>query len=1452
MSMNADAFRGKEKVSLEVSELKEKNKQQDRAHREDIVKKDQAHALELAKAHEVIQQKQHQLAGLQKMESNLKAKQAELESRTSQIARDQSKLEEQRNKVQSTIDKGLKDAMVNANKDVEVIRKAAKHELEVAQQQVVRSQNQWRDQEITMQEMQTEINKRSEELFSNIVQTAEQVYLKEYHRALEDALAREKRHRSDYDSYHQLWDKLRKSIKGLETRNTSAKLRLMSTLWKSTHDGTTTKILVLLRKGYPAIAKSYEEYLSSKQSAALQASRSLDEILERVQQSSNVMFRSSHVHRKLALYHRFLDAPSDYDTMLSHEQYQNRHLESLLAEKKMEMKMLAERLEITTSSSEKESMRTEMARLEDERLSATNWMVYLVHKNRSVALKALKSDSPVEKALFFDLEPLRAIQISIDTAINGLARLQRESATIRRLNADNIAAFVLRNNSLKVEFRNVESSLRKKLLLEADLGQTSIDEASLDRLIDAKIGIESERAATQLRAAVGWRGTLAKSAARTRRDRMAEERELVKSAARARREKREEERERNVTISTSRTIRGEKKEIEFRLAELRVKRKAVSPDTKEGIELRYQHIQALLAYQKLHLDTLEWKRPRVQPIRAAQIEFEIRGIGMRVDSLSKERAALEELKEGDLADATPGDQIRAASDAPSPASTSPLAQGMLRPLEARLAELKPLIAAEPHDSETKKELQQEQAQVKLTFQTDRLEVLKQKRSRTVSPEQLRRLNREASRLTMAIAKSSGEAVTAKPKSRDRDAKDVETTSQQPSEQPAHVTETTLDNIKTPFTTPRSAKTHRERRLIRMVTRDFSNSKPSAEGNRENDESQEERPLVRLYHGGGNQHNIFNLQPTPRRQAIHVFMAQTAHNDSWSATPTQGVLDLATLAEGLTPGEPDNVVSHASSERERVPSHDTSTRASDFNPDFTSDPPMPSSSQATLSEADTSSAYQPSEEDESHSATVPDMSPLSIADESPAASLIGSNNDGLTYRVSPEDYRKAVIASQNTSAAFWSYKLYKNRKGQTPTIRYCTTFEQAETQAKHFLEEPIVGFDLEWEVGSSPGKSSIQNSVSLIQIASEDKIGLFHLSLFKGETPEQLLPPSLRTLLESKNIAKAGVNVAGDARRLQQCLDVNIAGYFELSHLYRIVMYSETNLPEVNRKLVKLATQVQDVLLLPMYKGQVRTSAWSRRLKLDQLDYAASDAYSGFQLYQALNAKRKNMTPMPPVPAMWEDDMPLVLGNGQKVFASAYSGKRKARMPVEKAVEEAEDDDDDEEYFDAVEEFDDPQIGSSHSAGLPLSGISVVYPTLPPAESVDDAEPAIVSTGSRSRPTGSARPPNSRQPPPSAEISHAEQWATTWKASLPPEYNLRASHSKLRAYHLWHQQSLSCSQVATLLRNPPLSIITVANYVLDVVRDENLPYQTDRAKAVLVLLPDSVHGRYHKILRQISE
>lgn len=221
----------------------------------------------------------------------------------------------------------------------------------------------------------------------------------------------------------------------------------------------------------------------------------------------------------------------------------------------------------------------------------------------------------------------------------------------------------------------------------------------------------------------------------------------------------------------------------------------------------------------------------------------------------------------------------------------------------------------------------------------------------------------------------------------------------------------------------------------------------------------------------------------------------------------------------------------------------------------------------------------------------------------AKKIVEPPSTPLEFNISRDEFLAARAAEPGSSKSHWSYTMY-HRIGENGVldnvkVHYCESKSTMERVCKeYFMSEDVIGFDLEW-MRYARGSDGPRHNVSLIQIASPSRIGLFHVALFKDN---DLLGPSFRKIMEDPKVSKVGVNIGGDCTRVKNHLGVTVRGIFELSHLYRLVKYFPDNRRLVHKGLVSLATQVEDQLLLPLYKGQaVRTGNWMRKLNPQQIN-----------------------------------------------------------------------------------------------------------------------------------------------------------------------------------------------------------------------------------------------------------
>lgn len=413
---------------------------------------------------------------------------------------------------------------------------------------------------------------------------------------------------------------------------------------------------------------------------------------------------------------------------------------------------------------------------------------------------------------------------------------------------------------------------------------------------------------------------------------------------------------------------------------------------------------------------------------------------------------------------------------------------------------------------------------------------------------------------------------------------------------------------------------------------------------------------------------------------------------------------------------------------------------------------------------------------------------------------------LTFQISPELLEVAKNAEPESRESYWSHTLYRRpaKPGakvaeERVIVHYCKSKETTERVAKYFTEDKVIGFDIEWSVPLRPGP---KNNVSLIQIANEERIALFHVALFPKNGIENLVAPTLKKIMEDPNITKVGVAIRGDCTRLRKHLEIDSKGMFELSHLYKLVRYSqsgETSL--INKRLVSLATQVEEHLNLPIYKGEeVRSSDWSQPLNMDQITYAASDSYAGLRLYDNLEAQRKQLKPTPPRPHFVELMLPIRLADG---------------VMIETTSEETEE----------------------------------IDPQNPTSPDLETTTPTAEPTPKAKR---KPKEPKETPPPPkvSPEAQTAEAWVTTWITSLPQVHKIRATNRSLQAYSLWHIQGFSVQEVAALLREQPLATSTVRSYILEAVQLESLAFDKARMRELIAAMPEVVLSRYRRVVGQL--
>ncbi|KUI71097.1 hypothetical protein VM1G_07244 [Cytospora mali] len=463
---------------------------------------------------------------------------------------------------------------------------------------------------------------------------------------------------------------------------------------------------------------------------------------------------------------------------------------------------------------------------------------------------------------------------------------------------------------------------------------------------------------------------------------------------------------------------------------------------------------------------------------------------------------------------------------------------------------------------------------------------------------------------------------------------------------------------------------------------------------------------------------------------------------------------------------------------------------------------------------------------------------------------------LDYKMTEDAFHAAITADEGTPESYWSYTLYRGPDGdeegeKTETkvkVHYCRSALTAERVCQYFLNEKVIGFDLEWAPDGYRYTSPRRN-VSLVQIASQSRIALIHLAMFP--TNDELATPTFRKIMENPDITKVGVWIKGDCNRLEKYLGIKSRGIFELSHLYRQVKYSANGrLDLINKKLVSLADQVKEVLRLPLFKGQgVRSSNWSQALSMDQIVYSASDAYAGVHLFATLNHERKKLDPTPPLPYHAELGLPIPLALDVEGSSSSEADAAEMEAEVEAEVEAETDTD--------AAQRESPSVESLAAMEQRLKELAARANAMGATIQLEEDDGEITNSMPTAKPRtpkkAAAKASKPTPPPKDPRVIAAEEWLMEYK-STQPDGKTTANAAALKAYFIWHaNKDLDPGSIGALLREPPLQNSTVMAYILQSVKVEKLPFDIVRLKKeVLDEFPKDLARKAYKGLVKMVE
>ncbi|HIJ90105.1 MAG: 3'-5' exonuclease domain-containing protein 2 [Desulfobulbaceae bacterium] len=170
------------------------------------------------------------------------------------------------------------------------------------------------------------------------------------------------------------------------------------------------------------------------------------------------------------------------------------------------------------------------------------------------------------------------------------------------------------------------------------------------------------------------------------------------------------------------------------------------------------------------------------------------------------------------------------------------------------------------------------------------------------------------------------------------------------------------------------------------------------------------------------------------------------------------------------------------------------------------------------------------------------------------------------------------------------------------VHVVRTAEELGRAVRSLAAETILGFDTETRPAYHKGESYLP---SLLQLAGKKEVYLFQLKHLG-------LPAPLREILADPKVIKAGVSLAYDLQELHKLAQFKPAGFVDLGNLAKKAGIK-------NHGLRGLAA----VLLGVRIPKGAQTSNWARDvLAQTQIQYAATDAWVGRELYLKLGEERK--------------------------------------------------------------------------------------------------------------------------------------------------------------------------------------------------------------------------------------
>ncbi|KZV48459.1 Werner Syndrome-like exonuclease [Dorcoceras hygrometricum] len=241
-----------------------------------------------------------------------------------------------------------------------------------------------------------------------------------------------------------------------------------------------------------------------------------------------------------------------------------------------------------------------------------------------------------------------------------------------------------------------------------------------------------------------------------------------------------------------------------------------------------------------------------------------------------------------------------------------------------------------------------------------------------------------------------------------------------------------------------------------------------------------------------------------------------------------------------------------------------------------------------------------------------------------ATLASSDSPATTRRRLPQTLftfqQRQKSSSSLSSTDFSTNRSYVDAKYSYQEIKfgggvvYSRTVDEVERAAEELLkfmdiskrkgDQCILGLDIEWRPtfkrGVAPGK------VAVMQICVDNNLCHVLHVIHSG------IPKNLQNLLEDPSTLKVGVCIANDAAKVLRDYNISVSSLRDLSDVANQKLGGDPK-----RWSLSMLTESLICRQLPK-PSKIRLGNWEAKvLSKEQLDYAATDAYVSWLLYQVL-------------------------------------------------------------------------------------------------------------------------------------------------------------------------------------------------------------------------------------------